>query len=322
MKQRKCLMLLVATVGIWPLTSVAQQRALPVVGFLNSASADGYSLMAEAFRQGMKETGYVAGQNVTIEYRWADNIYDRLPALARDLVERQVSVIAANSPAIAPAKAATTTIPITFLSGDDPVRLGFVASLAKPGGNATGVTIFSGVLAAKRLGLLRELVPQARKIAILINSGWPAAAQFQADVETAARAMALPIQVLHANNENEIDAAFNDLRADALLVGPGPFYDSRRDKLVALAARAAIPAAYESRATAVAGGLISYGASVQDGYRQVGVYTGRVLKGEKPVDMPVTQPTKFEFVINLQTAKTLGVAVPASILAAVDEVIE
>jgi putative tryptophan/tyrosine transport system substrate-binding protein len=190
-------------------------------------------------------------------------------------------------------------------------------SLAKPGGNATGVTIFSGVLAAKRLGLLRELVPQAKTIAILINTGWPAAVQFQADVEAAARAMALPIQVLQANNESEIDDAFNDLRADALLVGPGPFYDSRRDKLVALAARVAIP-----RATAVMDGLISYGASVQDGYRQVGVYTGRVLKGEKPSDMPVMQPTKFEFVINLQTAKTLGVAVPASLLAAVDEVIE
>jgi putative ABC transport system substrate-binding protein len=322
MKRRECITLLVAAAGIWPLTCLAQQRALPVVGFLNSASADGYAVMAAAFRQGLKETGYVEPQNVTIEYRWANNVYDRLPALAADLVGRQVAVIVANSPAIAPAKAATKTIPITFLSGDDPVRLGFVASLARPGGNATGVTIFSGELAAKRLGLLRELIPQAKTIAVLINTGWPAAVRFQADVEAAARAIAIPIQILQANNESEIDEAFNSLRADALLVGPGPFYDSRRDKLVALAARVAVPAAYESRATAVVGGLISYGASVQDGYRQVGVYTGRVLKGEKPADMPVMQPTKFEFVINLRTAKTLGIAVPASLLAAVDEVIE
>jgi putative ABC transport system substrate-binding protein len=231
-------------------------------------------------------------------------------------------VIVANSPSIAPAKAATKTIPIAFLSGDDPVRLGFVASLAKPGGNATGVTIFSGELAAKRLDLLRELIPQAKTVAVLINTGWPATARFRADVEAAANAMALPLQFLQANNESEIDDAFDSLRADALLVGPGPFYDSRRDKLVALAAKARVPAAYESRATAVVGGLISYGASVHGGYRQVGVYTGRVLKGEKPADMPVMQPTKFEFVINLRTAKTLGVTVPASLLATVDEVIE
>jgi putative tryptophan/tyrosine transport system substrate-binding protein len=309
----------------WPLAARAQQTALPVVGFLNSASADGYAVMADAFKQGLKETGHVEGRNIAIEYRWADNVYDRLPALAADLVNRKVAVIVANSPAIAAAEAATTTIPIAFLSGDDPVRLGFVASLAKPGRNATGVTIFSGELAAKRLGLLRELIPQAKTIAVLINTGWPAALRFQADVETAARSMGQPIQILNANNESEIDDAFNSLartRADALLVGPGPFYDSRRDKLVALAAKIAIPAAYESRATAVVGGLTSYGASVQDGYRQVGIYTGRILKGEKPIDMPVTLPTKFEFVINLQTAKALGVAVPASLLASVDEVIE
>jgi putative ABC transport system substrate-binding protein len=320
MKRLEYIRLLVAAAGIWPLSCLAQQRAFPVVGFLNSASADGYAEMAEAFRQGLKETGYVEGQNVTIEYRWANNVYDRLPALAADLAERQVTVIVANSPSIAPAKAATKTIPITFLSGDDPVRLGFVESLAKPGGNATGVTIFSGALAAKRLGLLRELVPRAKTIAVLINTGWPATARFRADVEAAADVMALPLQFLQANNESEIDDAFDSLRADALLVGPGPFYDSRRDKLVALAAKFRVPAAYESRATAVVGGLISYGASVQDGYRQVGVYTGRILKGEKPADMPVMQPTKFEFVINLRTAKELGVAVPAHLL--VDEVIE
>ncbi len=322
MKRLEYITLLVAAVVIWPSPCLAQQRALPVVGFLNSASADGYAEMAEAFRQGLKETGYVEGQNVTIEYRWANNAYDRLPALAADLVERQVTVIVANSPSIAPAEAATKTIPIAFLSGDDPVRLGFVASLAKPGGNATGVTIFSGQLAAKRLDLLHELVPQAKIVAVLINTGWPATARFRADVEAAANAMALPLQFLQANNESEIDDAFNSLHADALLVGPGPFYDSRRDKLVALAAKVRVPAAYESRATAVIGGLISYGASVHDGYRQVGVYTGRVLKGEKPADMPVMQPTKFEFVINLRTAKALGVAVSDRLLATVDEAIE
>ncbi len=245
MKRLEYITLLVAVAGVWPLSCLAQQRALPVVGFLNSASADGYAGMAEAFRQGLKETGYVEGQNVTIEYRWANNAYDRLPALAADLVERQVTVIVANSPSIAPAKAATKTIPIAFLSGDDPVRLGFVASLAKPGGNATGVTIFSGELAAKRLDLLRELIPQAKTVAVLINTGWPATARFRADVEAAANAMALPLQFLQANNESEIDDAFDSLRADALLVGPGPFYDSRRDKLVALAAKARVPAAYE-----------------------------------------------------------------------------
>jgi putative ABC transport system substrate-binding protein len=324
LKRREFITLLGSAALAWPHATRAQP-AMPVVGFLNSASADGYAVMANAFRQGLKEAGYVEGQNVAIEYRWADNVYDRLPALAADLVNRRVSVIVANSPSIAPAEAATKSIPIAFLSGDDPVRLGFVASLAKPGGNATGVTIFSGGLAAKRLGLLRDLVPQAKIIAVLINSDWPAAVRFQADVEAAARVIDLPIQILKANNEAEIDDAFNSLaqtKADALLVGPGPFFDSRRDKLIALAAKVAIPAAYETRATAIAGGLVSYGASVQDGYRQVGVYAGRVLKGENPAEMPVMQPIKFEFVINLQTAKALGLSVPASMLAVADEVIE
>lgn len=303
----------------------AQQRAIPVIGFLNSASADGYAVMAAAFRQGLKEAGYVEGENVAIEYRWADNIYDRLPTLAAELVNRRVVLIVANSPSIAPARAATTTVPITFLSGDDPVRLGFVASLAKPGGNATGMTIFSGGLAAKRLGLLRDLVPQAKVIAVLINTDWQAALRFQSDVEEAAQTVGMPVLVLKANNETEINEAFNSLaksQAGALLVGPGPFFDSRRDKLVALAAKHAIAAGYESRATAIAGGLVSYGASVEDGYRQVGIYAGRVLKGENPAEMPVMQPTKFDFVINLRTAKTLGLSVPATLLALADEVIE
>lgn len=325
MRRREFMTLVGRAVVAVPLAARAQQRAMPVIGFLNSASADGYTVMADAFKQGLKETGYIEGQNVAIEYRWANNAYDRLPSLAADLVKRQVAVIVANSPSIAPAMAATTTIPITFLSGDDPVRLGFVTSLAKPSGNATGVTIFSGGLAAKRLGLLRDLVPEAKIVAVLINSDWPAAGRFQTDVEEAARAVGLSLQILRANNESEIDDAFNSLaqtQSGALLVGPGPFFDSRRDKLIALAVKTAIPAAYESRATAIAGGLVSYGTSVEDGYRQVGVYTGRVLRGEKPADLPVLQPTIFQFVINLKTAKALGLSVPANLLILADEVIE
>ena len=325
MRRRDFITLIGGVAMSWPLTGHAQQTTLPVVGFLNSASADGYASMAAAFRQGLKDTGYVDGNNVTIEYRWAENQYDRLPALAADLVSRRVTVIFANSPSIAAAKAATTTIPITFLSGDDPVRLGFVASLNRPGGNATGVAILSGALAAKRLELLRELVPHARTIAILINSDFGASGRFQSDVEAAARALGLAIQFLQTNNEREIDGAFNSLaqaRADALLVGPGPFLDSRRELLVALAAKTAIPAGYETRATAVAGGLISYGADVGDGYRQAGIYTARILKGANPNDLPVVQPTKFELVINLKTAKALGLAVPRPLLTLADGVIE
>jgi len=325
LRRREFMTLVGGAVVAVPITALAQQRAMPVIGFLNSASADGYAVMADAFRRGLKETGYIEGENVAIEYRWANNAYDRLPSLAAELVKLNVAVIVANSPSIAPAMAATTAIPITFMSGDDPVRLGFVASLAKPGGNATGVTISSGVLAAKRLGLLRDLVPQAKLVAVLINSDWPAAVRFQSDVEEAARAVGLLTKVLRANNEREIDDAFDSLaqiQAAALLVGPGPFFDSRRDKLIALSAKAGVPAGYESRATAIAGGLLSYGASVQDGYRQVGVYAGRVLKGEKPADLPVLQPIKFEFVINLKTAQTLGLTVPINLLNVADEIIE
>jgi putative tryptophan/tyrosine transport system substrate-binding protein len=305
--------------------AVRAQQSMPVIGFLNSASADGYASMAAAFRQGLKETGYVEGNNVAIEYRWAENQYDRLPALAADLVSRRVTVIFANNPSVSAAKAATSTIPIIFMSGDDPVRLGFVVSFNKPGGNASGVTILSGALAAKRLQLLHELIPNAKTIAVLVNSDFGPSGRFQADVEAAARVLGISIRPLQANNEREIEDAFSSLtqaRADALLVGPGPFLDSRRDLLVALAARIAIPAAYETRATAVAGGLISYGASVGDGYRQAGIYTGRVLKGENPADLPVVQPTKFELVVNLKTAKVLGLDIPPQLLARADEVIE
>jgi putative tryptophan/tyrosine transport system substrate-binding protein len=311
---------------VWPLVAHTQpQSAMPVVGFLNSASAKNYGLMAAAFKQGLVEAGYIDGRNVIIEYRWAEDRYDRLPALAADLVSHRVAVIFGNAPTIEHAKAATTTIPIVFLAGDDPVRLGFVASFNRPGGNLTGVSILSAELAAKRLELLLNLVPQAKLIAVLINSDFAAYGRFRADVESAARTLKLPVQFLPANNELDIDAAFTVLaqvRADALLVGPGPFLDSRREQLVALAAKNGIPAAYETRATALAGGLMSYGASVQDGYRQAGIYAGRILKGEKPADLPVLQLSKYELVVNQRTAKVLGITVPPALLIGADEVIE
>lgn len=310
----------------WPLLANAQQQAsLPIVGFLNSASADGYGVMAAAFAQGLSESGYVDGKNVIIEYRWAEHRYDHLSELAADLVSRRVAVIFANGPTIPEAKAATSTIPIVFLNGDDPVRLGFVASFNRPGGNLTGVSILSFELAAKRLELLLDLVPQAKSIAVLMNPDFPPSSRFRADIETAARALKLHIEFLSANNVPEIDTAFGALaqaRTKALLVGPGPFLDGRRDQLVALAAKTAIPAAYENRLTALAGGLMSYGASVQDGYRQAGIYAGRILKGETPAELPVVQLSKFELVLNLKTAKALGITVPPTLLIAADEVIE
>jgi putative tryptophan/tyrosine transport system substrate-binding protein len=281
--------------------------------------------MAAAFKQGLKESGYADGQNVTIEYRWADDNNERLPAFAADLASRRVDVIFANSPSIAAALAATKTIPIIFNSGDDPVRLGFVASLNRPGGNATGVTIFSNELAAKRLDLLREIVPHSKSIAVLINLDFGPSARFRADVEAAARALGLAAPTLQASNPGEIETAFNNLaqtRPDALLVGPGPFLDSHRDLLVFLAAKISIPAGYETRASALAGALVSYGADVGDAYRQAGVYAGRILKGEKPADLPVLQATKLELVINLKTAKALGLDLPTKILAVADEVVE
>src|SRR5262245_29475352 len=323
MKRREFITLL-GCAAAWPLAARAQQP-MPVIGFLNSASATGYASMAAAFKEGLKETGYIEGNNVAIEYRWADDNYDRLPALAADLVSRRVTVIFANSPSIPLAKGATSTIPIVIMSGDDPVRLGFVASFNRPGENITGVAILSGELAAKRLDILRTIVPKAKTIAVLINSDFGPSGRFRSDVEVAARALDLPIEFLQANTEREIDHAFNSLaqtRPDAILVGPGPFLDSRRDLLVRLAAKIAIPAAYETRATAVAGGLVSYGASVADGYRRAGVYTGRILKGEGPADMPIDQATKFELVINLKTAKALGLSIPESFLLLADEVIE
>jgi putative ABC transport system substrate-binding protein len=325
MRRRKFIKLIASAAAAWPLVARAQESTMPTVGFLNSASADGYASMAAAFRRGLKEAGYAEAQNVSIEYRWADNRYERLPALAADLVNRRVNVIFANSPSIPAALAATKTIPIIFNTGDDPVRLGFVASLNRPGGNATGVAIFSGELAAKRLELLREFIPGSKTIAVLINVDFGPSARFRADVEAAARALGVATPFLQASKPDEIETAFDSLaqsRPDALLVGPGPFLDSHRDLSIARAAKAAIPAAYETRASAVVGGLLSYGADVGDAYRQAGLYAGRVLKGEKPADLPVVRVTKLELVINLKTAKALGLDLPAKVLALADAVVE
>jgi putative tryptophan/tyrosine transport system substrate-binding protein len=311
-----------------PCAARAQAPALPTVGFLYPTSAGAEGERLRAFRQGLKETGHVEGDNVAIEYRWADNQIDRLPALAADLVRRRVAVIVTmgGSPVVLAAKAATTTIPIAFLIGEDPVRLGLVASLARPGGNMTGVNFFAVELAAKRLEMLRELVPGIARVAVLVNPANAAnTASTLRDVEAAARAMRLQIQVVRANTSREIDAAFATFereRPDALFVASGPLFSSRRVQLALLAARYQVPAIYAGRQIAEAGGLISYGASLTDAIRQVGAYAGRILKGAKPADMPVVQSTKFELVINHQTARMLGLAVPSTLLATADEVIE
>jgi putative ABC transport system substrate-binding protein len=313
----------------WPVVARGQQPAMPVVGYLgNNAPDDATSYLVATFRQGLKETGYVEGQNVIIEYRLANYQYDRLPKMAADLVRRQVSVIAVpgSNPGALAAKAATKAIPIIFGVTDDPVKVGLVASLARPGGNATGVNFLSAELAAKRLGLMRELVPGAARIAVLVNP--TNAVNTEAivkDVEAAARAIGLQIHVLNASTASEIDAAFATLageRADALFVAPDALFVSRRVELATLAARYAIPAAYSVRDYAEAGGLMSYGTSLTEVFRQVGVYAGRILKGEKPSDLPVLQSTKFELVINLKTAKALGLEIPPQLLARADEVIE
>jgi len=328
MKTRRDVMsLLAGGAAAWPLAARAQQPAMPVIGFLNPTSPDPNVDLLRAFRQGLKETGYVEGENVAIEYRWAENQIDRMPALAAELVRKQVAVIATTGATVAAsaAKAVTTTIPIVFLTGADPVESGLVASLARPGGNLTGINLLTIDLTAKRLELLRELVPAATRVAVLANPAGPAPEAMLRDVETAARAMGLQVQVLNAGTSPEIDAAFASFvreRPDALFVGPDPFFVSRRVQLVHLASRHAVPAAYTQRDYAVAGGLMSYGSNLMDAFRQVGVYTGRILKGAKPADLPVLQPSKFELVINHQTARMLGLTVPDKLLATADEVIE
>ena len=309
----------------WPLAARAQQPAMPVIGFLDPASPDTFADHRRAFRQGLKEAGYVEGDSVAISYRWAENQIDRLPELASDLVNRQVALIATVSNGAFAAKAATTTIPIVFIIADDPVRLGLVASLARPGGNLTGMNFLNAELTAKRLELLRELVPTASRVAVLVK---PTSSFMEAplrDMELAARAMGLQIQLFNASNSQEIDAAFEAFareRPDALFVSPDPFFCSRRMQLTHLATRHAIPAAYALRDYAEAGGLMSYGASLTDAYRQIGAYAGRILKGAKPAELPVVQASKFELVINAQTARIIGLTVPHALLVAADEVIE
>jgi ABC-type uncharacterized transport system substrate-binding protein len=309
----------------WPLAARAQQSALPVVGLLEPTSPEAFADRLRAFRQGLRDTGYVEGENVAIEYRWAENQSDRLPALADELVRRKVAVIVAVAGAAFAAKAATTTIPIVFIAGEDPVKLGLVASLARPGGNLTGINQFNDELAAKRLGLLRELVPGVTRVAVLLDPAVTTTETTLRDVEAAARAIGVQIQVFNASNSHEINGAFATFlreRPDALFVGIGPFFTSRRVQLAILAARHLIPMASGVRAIAEAGGLMSYGSDILDARRQVGVYVGRILKGAKPADLPVVQASKFELVINLQMARALGLTVPPTLLARADEVIE
>jgi len=327
MKRREFITLIGSTAAAWPLAASAQQP-MPVIGFLDRRSPDALADRLRAFRQGLKGTGYVEGENVATEYRWAENQLDRVPALAADLARRPVTVIVASGGAAVAlaAKAATTTIPIVFLAAEDPVRLGLVASLARPGGNLTGINFLSTELVAKRLELLHELVPAATRVAVLVNPANVTNTESTLrDVEPAARAIGLQIQILNASTSREIDAAFASVvrgRPDAFFVGGDSYFDSRRVQLVHLATHHHVPATYSGREYAEVGGLMSYGSDITDAYRQVGIYTGRILKGAKPAELPVVQSSKFELVINHQTARMLGLTVPPSLIATADEVIE
>jgi putative tryptophan/tyrosine transport system substrate-binding protein len=327
MKRRHFITLLAGAAAAWPLAARAQQATMPVVGFLHPSSPEAAASRLPAFRQGLREAGFVESENVAIEYGWADGQMDRLPALAADLVRRRATVIVApggNAGALA-AKAATTTIPIVFLVGEDPVGLGLVGSLARPGSNMTGVNFFTVELAAKRLELLRELVPAVTRVAALVDPNAGNAEATAREVETAARSMGLQIQVLNTSTGREIDMAFAGFareRSDALFVGSGPFFIDRRVQLALLAAHHSVPATYQDRLNAEAGGLMSYGASLTDAYRQIGAYAGRILKGTKAADLPVVQATKIDLVINVQAARVLGLTVPPSLLARADQVIE
>jgi len=327
MRRRDFITLLGGAATAWPLAASAQQAAMPVIGFLDTRSPDAISERLRAFRQGLKETGYIEGENVAIVYRFAENQYNRVPELAADLVRRQVAVIATAGDGVpSVVKSATTTIPIVFIIAQDPVGIGLVASLARPGGNVTGINFFASELVAKRLELLRELVPTAARIAVLTNPANSASAERAGrDVEAAARAMGLQIQLHNAGTRQEIDsvfAAFVRERADALFVDSDPFFSGRRVQLVNLATRHAMPASFSNREAAEIGGLMSYGANVFDAWRQSGIYVGRILKGAKPADLPVVQSTKFELVINAQTARIFGLEIPATLIARADEVIE
>jgi putative tryptophan/tyrosine transport system substrate-binding protein len=322
---RRAFISLLGGTAAWPLAARAQQPALPVVGFLNSASAAGFAARVAAFRQGLSEAGYVEGRNVAIEYRWADGHYDQLPGLAADLVRRQVAVIFANGAAAFTAKAATTSIPVVFVIAGDPIEFGLVASLNRPGSNVTGVTNLNVEVGPKRLELLHELHPSAAVVALLVNPGSPYGETLSGAVQAAAGTLGLNLHVLHAGNEREIDAAFAklvELQVRALVIGTDAFFNSRIEQLAALAVRHAVPTIYQYREFAAAGGLMSYGGSFTDDWRLAGVYTGRILKGDKPATLPVQQSMKAELIINLKAAKALGLTFPLSLLGRADEVIE
>ena len=326
MRRRQFITLLGGATAVWPLAARGQQSTMPVVGFLQSGSPGGTAHMVAAFQTGLREVGYIDGQNVGVIYRFADGQYDRMPALAAELLQNKVAVIqAGGDPAALAARAATTTIPIVFTTGADPVALGHVASLNRPGGNVTGIAFFTSNLGAKRLGLLRQLLPKVDAVGILVNPAYTDAAARLKEVEAAAASLNVRLIVTNASADRDFAPAFALLiqeRAGALLVAADPFFNSRRDQIVALAARHSVPAIYEWREYAEAGGLMSYGTNLTDAYRHAGSYVGRILKGEKPAELPVIQTTKFEFVINLKTAKTLGLEVPLGLTAAADEVIE
>ena len=323
--RRKFIIALGGTAFAWPLAARAQQSAMPVIGFLNGQSPETFAHLLAAFRQGLSEAGYVEGRNVAIEYRWADGNSDRLPQLADDLVTRRIAVLVATGGAQLAAKAATSTIPIVFTTTGEPVKAGLVASFNRPGGNATGVSVFTNVLEAKRIELLHELVPQARLIGVLLDPTLDGSDIQVREVQAAARAVGQQVLILNVSTDADIETAFATLiaeRADAIAIAGGPFLNSKRGRLVELAARHAIPAIYEAPEAAAAGGLMSYGPSIADVYRQVGVYVGRILKGEKPADLPVLQPTKFDLIINMRTTKALGLVMPQTLLVSANEVIE
>jgi putative tryptophan/tyrosine transport system substrate-binding protein len=325
MRRREFITFLGGAAAVWSAAARAQQSAMPVVGFLNSESPDWYVHFVRAFHQGLKEFDFVEGQNLVMEYRWAGGQYDQLPALAVDLVRRQVAVIVANPPSVLPAKAATTTIPIVFTTSLDPMEVGIVASLSRPGGNLTGITSLNVEVEPKRLELLHELVPTATVIGMLVNPAGPNAEAQSKNLQAAARAFGVQIHIFHASTERDFDRVFSNMRqlgVGALLIGADPLFVGRSEQLAILTVHHALPAIWQGRALVAAGGLMSYGTSIEYIYRQIGVYTGRILKGEKPADLPVQQVTKVEMVINLKTAKALGLTAPNTLIGRADEVIE